>query len=67
MHESPTLFTTRTASAAIVQAVIQQLAAAGMARVGEQLVIAPDDLPLTTGGTSRRNRPDDDVETASAS
>ncbi len=67
MHESPTLFTTRTASAAIVQAVIQQLAAAGMARVGEQLVIAPDDLPLTTGGTSSRNRPDDDVETASAS
>ncbi len=65
MHESPTTFTMRTASAAIVQAVIQQLSVAGVSRVGERLLLAPDDLPLTTGAHRRRDRPDDDVDAAS--
>jgi hypothetical protein len=60
MHKSPTTFTMPTASATIVQAVIQQLSAAGATPVGERLALAPDDLPLVAGSRSRDEPRDDD-------
>ena len=46
MHASPTTFSLRTASAVIVQAVIERLAVGGVTHMGELLHLAPDDLPL---------------------
>lgn len=67
MHGSPNTFSLRTASAAIVQAVIQQLAEAGGSRVGERLVLAPDDLPLVSTGRLRRGAEPNDEGDAMAS
>ncbi len=66
MHASPTTFSLRTASAVIVQAVIERLAVAGVTGIGERLSLAPDDLPLV--GPDRRRRgdsPDGDAGVAS--
>lgn len=60
MHESPNTFSMRTASAAIVQAVIQQLSQAGSARVGERVVVTPDDLPLVHARRGPVAPPNDD-------